>query len=620
MRRQKFTLGMVTVAASLAFLSACGSSGSGSQVQPSTPVFTSVPVTAATQDVAYTYQIAATDPAGGAVTFSLTASPTGAALSGTTISWTPTAAQSRASNNFTVKAATTSGGTATQSWTVSPGGTITVNGINTYWTASGPVQVPLPASASLTISAVVVNPDGSITVEKSSAISPGVFSIPNVPAGYYWLQIGSSAYWTSTASFDAGRDIAGNATPTTGTSQTTDFDLSLSGLESVPQESFLTFTFPMTPSPAGGAAIPPNTTTFTGSFGFGGSTDWTQVKTAFLLQYVSVPLGSLNNMVLANSSIASVSLISGAANPITETLQPSSPASLNLSVPGLQWTPLFSNAAPSAPTPFSSALSISAEPYVTGRNASGSTSFLFGPAPALVATAGPSFFNIGTCDPTGFPPNSIAPQAAILTDQNFGTLQYGDPFPTAWTRASSFCQESTVVIPIPGSSATANFALVDGVTMPPSSTPLAPLVSQVQNPTINGASLFTTTTLNTTLISLNWSAPASGAPYGYKVLAFVQSTSLQGVPTYSGVGAFSTAKTSISLPPFSGGNTYVFAITAVTDGAANIETSPLRSALPTGFANVVSAPITISSGALMPAIHGDRRVIARFSQPQPALH
>jgi len=65
---------------------------------------------------------------------------------------------------------------------------------------------------------------------------------------------------------------------------------------------------------------------------------------------------------------------------------------------------------------------------------------------------------------------------------------------------------------------------------------------------------------------------------------------------------------------FQEGNTYVFAITAEADGTSLIETSQFRSSLPTGFANVVSAPITISSGALTPAIHGDRRVITRLSQ------
>lgn len=61
---------------SLGFLTACGS-GSSTHVQPSAPTFTSVPVTAATRNVAYTYELAAVDPAGGTVTFSLTSSPPG---------------------------------------------------------------------------------------------------------------------------------------------------------------------------------------------------------------------------------------------------------------------------------------------------------------------------------------------------------------------------------------------------------------------------------------------------------------------------------------------------------------------------------------------------------------
>ena len=119
------------------------------------------------------------------------------------------------------------------------------------------------------------------------------------------------------------------------------------------------------------------------------------------------------------------------------------------------------------------------------------------------------------------------------------------------------------------------------------------------------------------VIPFSWSAPVTGAPYGYRVVAFVQTTLPNGLPTYGTAGIFSTAKTAITLPPLAGGNTYVFAITALADGTADLEKMPFRSSLPTGYATVVSAPITIGSGALTPAIHGDRRVIARLSQAQP---
>jgi len=288
---------------SLALLAACGSGGSSTQVPPSTPVFTSVPVTAATQDVAYTYQLAATDPAGGSVTFTLTTSPTGAALTGNTIAWTPTAAESRVSNGFAVKATTASGGTASQSWTVTPGGTITVSWVNTYWTETGAVPVPEPPNEALSISALVTNPDGSITVEKSSATAPGVFSIPNVPGGYYWMNLPGGAYWTSTSTFHADRDFAGvQEPPLAPTSQNTWFDLNLSGLESVAETSWVELSFPIPSGPWGVVSVSANSTILTGiGFGFGGDIDWSKIDSAFLRQYVPTPLGSLNNSVLGSA-------------------------------------------------------------------------------------------------------------------------------------------------------------------------------------------------------------------------------------------------------------------------------------------------------------------------------
>lgn len=632
---------------SLVLLTACGSSGS-MQTQPSTPLFTSVPVMAATQDVAYTYPLAATDPAGGSVTFSLTASPTGAALNANTVTWTPTAAQSRVSNSFTVKATTTSGGTASQSWMVTPGGTITVNWQNNYWTATGQVHVPAQASVATTLSAMWTNPDGSITVEKSSAISPGVFSIPNVPGGYYWLNIGGNAYWTSTGTFDAGSDFAGPAAPLDHDTQLTTFDFSLTGLDStIGVPTWVLFLVPVQGVPgfslqdsANSGSIAP------GLIGFGtDGIDWTQINSAFLLQYKPVTLSSsttqINNQALDYSVDASLSLVDDTNNLITATLQPAPQESVSLSVSGSQWASLFANAAPSDPTPFSSALAISAEPYLTGgRLASVPTvpqpvGIVAGTIIPPIILAGTTYvpppqmgigFTIGGpvfagCDGLGFStPNSSPSQPAITTDQNFGALPYGDSFPSAWTRMVSLCQEYSVPIPT-NSTATANFVLVDRASIaPPSSPPLpalAPVVSQVQNPTINGASLFTAATLNTAVVPISWAAPTGAAPYGYTVRVYILTT-VGGVQTYAATGGtFSTANTSISLPPLAGGNTYVFAITADADGTAKMETGPFRSSLPTGSATVVSAPMTISSGAQAPAIHGDRRVITRFSQPQP---
>jgi hypothetical protein len=130
----------------------------------------------------------------------------------------------------------------------------------------------------------------------------------------------------------------------------------------------------------------------------------------------------------------------------------------------------------------------------------------------------------------------------------------------------------------------------------------------------HGASLFTESTINTTAVTLAWSAPDTETPpYGYTVLV------LQVLPIGNGVellqtGTYSTAKTSITLPPQAADNVYVFLITAKVDGLANMETSPYRSSLPMGSATVVSAPIAIASGATAPAIHGDAKAFAEISR------
>ncbi len=614
---------------SLALLMGCGSSSTTTKTQQSIPVFTSTPVTMATQGVTYTYQLTVVDTAGGTVAFSLTTSPAGAALSGSTISWTPTPAQSRTSNSFAVTATTSSGGTASQQWSVTPGGTITVNWVNTYWTAGGQVQVPALPSAASGLSAMWTNADGSVTLQKSSAISAGVFNIPNVPGGYYWLQSGSGeAFWTNTNTFDLGGNIAGAPLPTTGNTQITQFDFNLSGLDSVPELTAVEFVAPVAGLPDFLVIDGVNSTSITNSPGFGAiGIDWSQINSAFLVQYVPESVGSLNTVVLGPSLTATgLTLVDGTTNTITETLQPSPQISVNLSVPGgSQWAPLFTNVGPSTPTPYDSVLSVAAETYITDGLASSTQPPPVETGPnspylTLAGTAAPGSLNTAVCDLTGFQVfvNNTPAQPAITTDENFGELTYGDSFPAAWSRTLSLCQEYHLAIPIPNSSATATFALVDGAIVAPSSAPLAPVVSQVQNPSINGASFFTAATLNTTVVPLSWSAPAGAAPYGYTVHVYVLTT-VEGLQSYvSTGGTVSTAQTSINLPPLAGGNTYVFAVTAEADGTANMQTSPFRSSLPVGYATVVSAPITINADALMPEIHGDRRVIARFSQPLPA--
>src|SRR5712671_1829006 len=222
-RRTPFLAVVILVIPTLA---ACGSSTR--VAPPPGPLFTTKPGTQATEGVAYTYQIAATDPGGTAVSFALTTAPAGAALSGNTITWTPTTAQSRIANKFRVTATAATGDVSTQSWAVTPSGTVHLSWIDTYWNASGPLTVPFDwtqnVGAAAGVAALVPQADGSLLVLKGSGNADGTFSVPNVPGGFYWLRMAPLAtYWTSSSTFDFGHDLIGSRLRATSGVQNTIF-------------------------------------------------------------------------------------------------------------------------------------------------------------------------------------------------------------------------------------------------------------------------------------------------------------------------------------------------------------------------------------------------------------
>jgi hypothetical protein len=123
--------------------------------------------------------------------------------------------------------------------------------------------------------------------------------------------------------------------------------------------------------------------------------------------------------------------------------------------------------------------------------------------------------------------------------------------------------------------------------------PVVPLLTAAQSPTLNGNSLFQSATLNTTSLKISWAPPATGQPFGYFVEVHQLVTLQTGTTAYVSAGRYATAKTSVTIPFISANGTYVFAILAASDGNANIETSPLRHKIPIAESGVVSAPFVI---------------------------
>ena len=586
------------------FLAACsggGTNGANSTFASLTPAFTSTPGTAASQGATYTYQIE-TSP-GSNVALALVTAPSGATLTGNTITWTPSAAQSRVPNQFSISA-TTSGGSAAQSWSVTPAGTVSGRWVNTYWTSSGPVLVPFDLSkASLFPRALIPQPDGSFQTLQGTGNADGTFSIPNVPGGYYWLQPIPATYWTSSSTFDVGMDtnISLSSAPSNGATTTLNF--TFNGLDPLQAEDEVAFFWDSSPlfSLVATAASPAGATSFTASASVNSNIDFSQSAPAFMLQYEPATFNGLNALTLGPAvTLPNLALSNGVTNTIVGALNHAQSASFDLNIKGSAWMPLFSNVGPSSASPQSADLELEVQPFMPGGKVFstifGFTMPLFGDLQTGSTPAALSPVCIGLRSGPTVPSSLAAPpsQPPITTDQDFGNVQYGDPFPSTWPRVLTFCQTASVPVPIPGSTTPILFQLVDTQSSSLPTSPISPLIGPVQNPTINGMSLFVPGSVSATRVTLKWAAPSGMTPAGYKITAFTAGAFPNGVMSYLPNSVFYTAKTSALLPPLQAGKTYVFLITAILDGAANFETQPNRSALPTASMSIVSAPISLN--------------------------
>ena len=576
---------VVLVTLIIVLLTAC-SNGNNKTTASAAPVFTSTPVTQAVEGSAYTYQLAAS---GTAVAFSLPSAPIGATLNGNTISWTPAAEQSRVSNSFTVTATASGGASATQSWAVTPSGTIRISRIDTLWNESGSTNTPFDWSRlDSNVAALVPQPDGSFKSLSGTAGANGTFEIPNVPAGYYWLRLGTrDTYWTSSSTFDVGNDFfVPTANPPAPTTSTTHINFNFTSLDATAASGLLQFDTPEWAALRFSASTNPGSTTVFGGLGISSNFDFSVIKNAFVRQYEPTAFGSMNGYVLGPElTLSNLSLTTGGLNTISGALNPTVPASINLSV---AWAPVFDHIAPTAPTAVGGGFYLSVQPYIA---ADGPNVSLSNPIDLIWtnANSSTSIFNSPSCSTNP----SFSTNPPLTTDVEAGTVQYSDPFPTTWRRTFRVCQSASVNVPVPGGT-TQSINLTNSQTTSLPTATVQPLLSPVQNPKINGADLFTAGTINGTAVTLTWDPPAIGTSFGYNVAIMSTTTFPNGTVGYLSSTTLGTAKTSMTIPPdlLRSGQTYLFVITSRVDGRANMETSPHRSSLPTASADVISAPIT----------------------------
>jgi hypothetical protein len=496
------------------------------------------------------------------------------------------------------------GGSATS------GRTVALSAINTYWTADGPIQMPANFANNPTLAAFVPQPDGSFRSLQSYGGANGLATIPNVPSGYYWLPYGPYRFWTSSSNVDLGIDLTGPHALVPNTPVNTDFMVTATGLDPLPQSSPLDFI--VTSGDIGipifytSSDDPPNTTAWTAQ----GETNPNIVLSGlsgFMVQYEPESIGSFSAWKTGPGLALTVPNATNGSVTIDGQLSSGAPTSLEINIQGSAWAPLFNRVAPVAVEPTSSFLNIAVQPFVNNHIATwglGIDLFWANLNP-------PNGIVLPNCNPTWMGGYSTLSQqlfetsGPILTDEDLGTIEYGDPWPEQWPRVFSFCQQGSFQTPIPNSTATQSFSLVNGLYSPLPDAPVTPLISAVQNPTINGVDLFTATTFTGNAATLSWSAPAIGTPTGYKVDVAMLQTFPEGSPYFADLHSYYTTTTSVTLPEDVMGSN-IFMITAFVDGAANVETSPLRSGLPGGWANVVSAVMTFTGSGTPTGILASR--------------
>ena len=560
------------------------------------PTFTSSPPTTAVEGSTYSYTLGANDPAGSGVTFTLQG-PEGATISGVSLTWTPAPSQARVANTFTVTATTIAGGVETQAWSLTPNGTVRISDIDKYWSANEDGELhasshpnDLSDSVNFDIAALVPQADGSVLQINGVGKSDGTATIANVPAGYYWLQIRpDELYWTDTCDFDYGSDYVGRV-PSAPISTTLTWDLSNltpwdSSLDSVVlQVPNAGVVYNATSAPDDGSVLYQGSETYSGQ-----PVDTGEGDAAFVLQkrHQSVSAAVDVVSVAAMAAVAELELKHGSdAGTASASLTPLSPAkNLELDLVNSAYTKWAHNVNPNF-TFSGGAGELFLQPLVTDRVAQGAVPLI---------------------DFTLFD---------VSADQDLGSFDYGSPFPSRWPVVFSYSQGGSVTASVPdGQSGTVDLwaSLTHASTSLPSALqPDEPAMSPVQDPQINGVSMFAATSVSGPA-TLSWMAPSGSVPAGYSIAIDPVEKDEYGYYVGDGFDLFTTT-TSMMVPTgmLTSGKLYVFTITAVADAIANFATAPWRSGYPLAWADAISGVVTYSEVA--PSGHASRAKAVRSAK------
>ncbi|HXC17104.1 MAG TPA: hypothetical protein VNV60_06660 [Holophagaceae bacterium] len=429
------------------------------------------------------------------------------------------------------------------------------------------------------VQALVPNASGGFDTYVGVGHSDGTFSIENVPAGFYWLKIGRNYLWTSVDNVQWVFDLYGRADVIYPGTSPTNLSLTASNLNTWQSTDELFWTVPnagftistngatgITNAPTVGATALNNYTMEFVSLGLP-LLDATKNDQAYLTQLTSRTastetyraLGKVFNVPPTTMTDGGSATASGGFLDIPQS------STLHLGWKRSALAAMTASVNPNA-TVVQTEFGLWASPLGTGMGIPGDAFQLF-------------TYDSGSVSAT--------------TDLDLGDLAYGNPFPASWTPLAETYFTWSVSYQAPGASSAISLlrsCYTATTTLPTAAAPIAPLLSPVQNPRINGKSLFQ----NQVSVGLNptiaWDAPATGVPTGF-VVTIYQLSNNAGASQLLRTGAMRTAARQITVPSglMTTGNTYVVTISAVRSPGVNYASNPFQSAFPYGTSPTSSA-------------------------------
>jgi hypothetical protein len=429
--------------------------------------------------------------------------------------------------------------------------------------------MPAFLATGTTMQALVPNLANGFDKYSGATAQDGSFSIPNVPAGSFWLMVPGTNLWTSSSTVDLGYRNWGGCRYEQPSSSGTSLSASVAGLN--PWQYYDYFYFAVPNARTGKGALPGvGATSLSFSIPSGNLLlmDAANGDNGYFAQLVTATYANIDFYALQNfAGPLPITITNGSTNSLSVSMQPlPQPNTVRANVRGSAFTALREKMFPGA----------------------------------IDANPGDNFRVDITADRNGPASNGlylVLASHAFTTDTDAGDVKFANPYPPAWTPYVDYTDMAIQNIRPAGATSSFPYVLRNRVVsadFPTASNPLVPLTGPPLNPTINGASLFNDQVITGTTPTLAWQPPSVGTASGY-IIQVNEVVVNNGQTNVQARIWLTTTSTSVVLPPgvLSSGKAYHFVIRSEYRKNLDMSVSPNLETFPEGESELASGIITV---------------------------